>query len=288
MSAAVAWFPAIFLIFDAPAVSAEFIQLIKIERISTMRKVHSASALFSLLLLFGISLPALAAKDDLKDKVMDTYYPVVWPQYGGPKVGVAVLTFEDGMSSDSDPNWINADSGIQVHFGLGDGIANILVSTLLSTNRFSILDKKIARQLFDLYSTDTAKKIYATGTGLPKVPGIKYFVLGSLTAFDDGSKGAEGGVGFGGVKLSAGKQVATMTIHMRIIDASSGQVVYSRPVEGTASVSKAGIEVSGANFSANMASPIGQAMQKMVDKATDDIIMKSFPGTASAIPPATP
>lgn len=253
-----------------------------------MKMVQIASALISLFLLVSIPLPAFAAKNDLKDKVMDTYYPVVWPQYGGPKVEVAVLTFEDGLSASSGPNWINADSGIQVHFGLGDGIANILVSTLLSTNRFSIVDKKIARQIFDLYSADTAKKMYATGTDLPKVPGIKYFVLGSLTAFDDGSKGAEGGVGFGGVKLAAGKQIATMTIHMRIIDASSGQVVYSRPVEGTASVSKAGIEVGGANFSANMASPIGQAMQKMLDKATDDIIMTSFPGTSSAIPPATP
>jgi hypothetical protein len=33
-----------------------------------------------------------------------------------------------------------------------------------------------------------------------------------------------------------------------------------------------------------MASPLGQAVQKMLDTATDDIIQTSFPGVPSAIP----
>jgi curli biogenesis system outer membrane secretion channel CsgG len=103
-----------------------------------------------------------------------------------------------------------------------------------------------------------------------------------LTAFDDGSSGAEGGIGFGGIKLSGGKSVASLMIHMRIIDATNGQVVYSAPIEGSASVSKAGIAIDGVgSLSGFKAAPIGQAIQKMLDKATDDIIVKSFPGTPS-------
>ena len=79
--------------------------------------------------------------------------------------------------------------------------------------------------------------MYAGAPTLPRVGGIKYFIIGSLTAFDDGNKSVEGGIGIGGVKLSAGKSTASLTMHMRIIDATSGQVVYSAPVEGTASVS---------------------------------------------------
>ena len=155
----------------------------------------------------------------------------------------------------------------------------------MSTNRFTITDKKIARKIFDLYSTDTAKKIYISGTGLPKVPGIKYFILGSLTAFNDGERGAEGGVGIGGLKLSGGKKVASLTIHLRMIDATNGQVVYSKPVSGTVEVVKGGISIAGfGGFGAFMASPVGQAIQKVLDRATDDIITTTFPGTASAIP----
>lgn len=237
--------------------------------------------ILTLSVIAGFSSAAAAKK---KDEIVEVYQPIVWPEYSGSKIGVAVLTFEDGLSDVPETNWINADSGTQVHFGLGDGLSNILVSTLMSTNRFTIIDKKIAKKIFELYSTDTAKRIYATGTGLPKVPGVKYFILGSLTAFNDGERGAEGGIGFGGLKLSGGKSVASLMIHMRIIDATNGQVVYSKPVAGVAEVAKGGISIAGfGELSAFMASPLGQAVQKMIDRATDDIITTSFPGVPSVI-----
>ncbi|MBT7341029.1 MAG: hypothetical protein HN853_08020 [Halieaceae bacterium] len=238
-----------------------------------------------LLIVFVLPLAISNQTFAQKKGVMPPYESVVWPEYSGKQMGVAVLTFEDGLSDTPEATWIDADSGTQVHFGLGDGLSNMLVSTLLSTGRFTITDKKIARKIFELYSTDTAKKQYISGTGLPKVPGIRYFILGSLTAFNDGERGAEGGIGFGGIKLSGGKKVASLMIHMRLIDATNGQVVYSKPVSGVAEVVKGGVSVAGfGSMNAFMASPLGQAVQKMLDKATDDIIRTSFPGVPSAIP----
>ncbi len=229
------------------------------------------------------------AQNKIKDKLVEPNYTAIeWPKYSGEKVGVAVLAFEDGLSAQPEANWLNADSGIQVNFGLGDGLSNMLISTLMSTNRFRIIDKKIARKVFELYSADTATKLFGGAPALPKVPGIKYFILGSLTAFDDGSSGVEGGIGIGGVKLSGGKSTAALTIHMRIIDATNGQVVYSAPVEGTATVSKGGISIDGVgSLSGFKAAPIGQAIQKMLDKASDEIIVRSFPGTPSVFPVIT-
>ena len=238
-----------------------------------------------LLIVFVLPLAISNQTFAQKKGVMPPYESVVWPEYSGKQMGVAVLTFEDGLSDTPEATWIDADSGTQVHFGLGDGLSNMLVSTLLSTGRFTITDKKIARKIFELYSTDTAKKQYISGTGLPKVPGIRYFILGSLTAFNDGERGAEGGIGFGGIKLSGGKKVASLMIHMRLIDATNGQVVYSKPVSGVAEVVKGGVSVAGfGSMNAFMASPLGQAVQKMLDKATDDIIRTTFPGVPSAIP----
>ena len=248
--------------------------------VSMTRKL-TITILWALLLALSLSNHAFAQKK----AVIPPYEAVVWPEYSGKKVGVAVLTFEDGLSDVPEATWIDADSGTQVHFGLGDGLSNMLVSTLLSTNRFTITDKKIAKKIFELYSTDTAKKQYVSGTGLPKVPGIRYFILGSLTAFNDGERGAEGGVGFGGIKLTGGKKVASLMIHMRIIDSTNGQVVYSKPVSGVAEVAKGGVSIAGfGSMNAFMASPLGQAVQKMLDTATDDIIQTSFPGVPSAIP----
>jgi curli biogenesis system outer membrane secretion channel CsgG len=232
---------------------------------------------------------ALAQKDKIKDKVIEPpYTAIAWPTYSGTKIGVGVLTFEDGLSAQAEANWLDADSGVQVHFGLGDGLSNMLVSTLMSTNRFTVVDKKIARKVFNLYSTETASKLFSGGTALPKIPGIRYFIVGSLTAFDDGASGVEGGIGIGGIKLSGGKSTASLMIHMRIIDATNGQVVYSAPVEGSASVTKGGVSIDGVgDLSGFKAAPIGQAIQKMLDKATDEIIMQSFPGTPSIFPAVT-
>lgn len=246
-----------------------------------MTRKLTLAILGALLVTLSLSNLAFAAKKG----VIPPYDPVAWPEYSGKKVGVAVLTFEDGLSNVPEATWIDADSGTQVHFGLGDGLSNMLVSTLMSTNRFTITDKKIARKIFELYSTDTAKKQYVSGTALPKVPGIRYFILGSLTAFNDGERGANGGVGFGGIKLTGGKTVASLMLHMRIIDATNGQVIYSKPVSGVAEAVKGGVSISGfGNVNAFMASPLGQAVQKMLDTATDDIIQTSFPGVPSAIP----
>ena len=74
-------------------------------------------------------------------------------------------------------------------------------------------------------------------------------------------------------------------IHMRIIDATNGRVVYSRPVVGVQEVVKGGVSIAGfGDFSAFLSSPLAQAVQKMIDRAADDIIITSFPGTPSAIP----
>ena len=103
-----------------------------------------------LLLLLTLFLPLGNQAIAQKKGVVPPYEPIAWPVYDGKKLGIAVLTFEDGLSNTPEANWLNADSGTQIHFGLGDGLSNMLVSTLMSTNRFTITDKKIARKIFDL------------------------------------------------------------------------------------------------------------------------------------------
>ena len=233
---------------------------------------------FIFVLLFAsLSLFSAAAFSASKDDIVPPpYVPKTWEPYGGPKVGLAVLSFEDGLSQQPIANWISADVSTQVFFGLGEGISNMFVSTLMRTGRFEVLDKKISRRVFDLHSDIAAKAIVQEGTSsVPELKGIKYFILGSLTDYSDGSA-AEGGIGFKGVRISAGKQVASITIHLRIIDSSSGKVVFSDAVNGTVEVRKGGIDLSGlgvdANFAASVATPIGLAIQKVLDTATDKVI----------------
>lgn len=211
------------------------------------------------------------------DREGSIYIPKFWPHYDGPKVSIAVLDFEDGISQTPiTQGLMDKDSFLQVFFGFGEGIANMLVSTLHNTSRFDIMEKKIAKRIFEMYSTDAAKNIYASGKiNSPKVPGIRYFVLGSITDITDTS-GNEGGVKVKWIDLGKNRSVTSVTLHMRIIDSSTGMVVYSKRLEGTIVESGEGVSLSfldyGVSGSQFEKTQLGNAIQKILDQCADDII----------------
>ena len=44
-----------------------------------------------------------------KDKIVEPpYEAVTWPSYNGAKIGIGILSFEDGLSPQAGPNWLNA------------------------------------------------------------------------------------------------------------------------------------------------------------------------------------
>ena len=68
-----------------------------------MKKVVSAAIIAGAALLVALSFSNHAFAQ--KNGVMPPYDPVVWPEYSGQKVGVAVLTFEDGLSDVPEATW---------------------------------------------------------------------------------------------------------------------------------------------------------------------------------------
>ncbi|MFZ8889891.1 MAG: hypothetical protein ACO2YV_04595, partial [Pseudomonadales bacterium] len=99
-----------------------------------MKTINKLAFLMTFLLLTIASAnAAFGGKKGESGEEKKVYQAIEWPDYDGSKIGVAILSFEDGLSPQAAANWIDADTGVQVHFGLGDGLSNMLVSTLLST-----------------------------------------------------------------------------------------------------------------------------------------------------------
>lgn len=169
------------------------------------------------------------------------------------------------------------DDFLHVFYGFGEGMASMLVSTLQSTNRFNILEKKISKRVFDMYSTNAAKSIcQSVNSKKVQAPGVKYFVLGSVTDITVSTGSSGGQVTTKWLSVGKGTSVSSVTLHMRIIDASTGLVVYSKRLEGTLigesfnlGVSYAGVGVGGSKTSKTQ---LGNAVQKLLDKSAEDII----------------
>ncbi len=212
------------------------------------------------------------------EKEGNVYIPREWPPYDGSKMSIAVLSFEDGLSKSSSANGLlDKDSFLQIYYGFGQGLANMLVTTLCNTGRFEIREKNIARKLFEMYTTEAAKRLLnAEGPAIFKTPNIRYFVLGSITDITAETSGQGASINIQGASFSKEKVFVSITLHLRIVDAATGTVVSSRRVEGSivGSSFSAGfvyksVGLSGSKFEKN---PLGHAIQKLLDQCADESI----------------
>jgi curli biogenesis system outer membrane secretion channel CsgG len=230
--------------------------------------------------VFAVS--AVTAKDkkkgDDEEEAPSNYESVNWAGYSGPKTGIAVLSFEDGINPAHiyEPYAVtNSEAGYS--WPVGEGLANRMVTTLIETNRFDVVEREIAEAIFNLYKADVAKKIYVNGkqSRLPQVPGVRFFVTGSLTEILQSTE--EKGIGITVGKLSASKEeeTASFTLHMRVIDSQTGSVAYSKAITGLAKVKKKSLALTGSNAGFGLSKADNakeQAIQKLLDQAIGDLI----------------
>lgn len=212
------------------------------------------------------------------EKEGSIYIPKEWPPYDGPRTSIAVLTFEDGLSRISSvTGLLDKDSFLQVHYGFGEGLANMLITTLYNTGRFEIKEKNIGKKMFEMYTTEAARKLLTVeGDRVFNNPNVRYFVSGSITDITARTGGIGGSVSVQGVSFSAEKSFVSITIHLRIIDAATGAIVSSKRLEGAivGSSFSAGfvyksVGVSGGKYEK---SPMGHAIQKLLDQCADEIV----------------
>ncbi len=168
---------------------------------------------------------------------------------------------------------MDKDTSLHIYYGFGEGLASMLVSTLQNINRFNILEKKISKRVFDIYSSNAATSICLSGnTRIGHVPGVRYFVLGSVTDITVKTSGSESHVKTQWFSAGKGKSNSSITLHMRIIDIPTGFVVYAKLHEGTLVGESLDLGVLDVGGSKSEKTQLGNVAQKLLDKSAEDII----------------
>ncbi len=122
-------------------------------------------------------------------------------------------------------------------------LADALSNELSSTGNFTVVERqKLGAVLSEqelaelgLVNTETAAK-------KGNLTGAKYIVLGKVTSYDENvtteSGGQSGGFNIGIINIGGSsqksEQEAYVAIDLRVVDSTTGEVVYSRTVEGRA------------------------------------------------------
>ncbi|MDF1537215.1 MAG: CsgG/HfaB family protein [bacterium] len=156
---------------------------------------------------------------------------ISYPPYDGPKKRIAVLEFDNKVSN----RWWDRSWNIE------ERMTEMIITELMKTNRFIViergaLDEVMAEQ--DLGETGRVRQETAARIG--ELLGAQVLVKGAITEFIEKESGGSGGIMVSGIGIGGKTSTGHVAIDMRLIDATTGQILQSHRAEGKISSSKIG------------------------------------------------
>lgn len=153
------------------------------------------------------------------------------PPYSGPKARVAIADFDVKAA--------------KATYEIGSGLREMLVTALVNSSRFSVVERQALAAVMQEQQL-AASGAADTGAGGPQRGKIKtadLIISAAVTEFEPQASGGGAGIGGGGGVasgvlgglLGASLNRAHMALDLRIIDASTSEVLASTRVQGQAS-----------------------------------------------------
>lgn len=173
---------------------------------------------------------------------------------------------------------------------LTNGLADQLTDALIRSNAFIVLERQTLTDVLDeqdLVASGAAAPTEAAAIG--QVIGAQILIKGTVTEFEAEASSRGGGLAIGGFRLGRSKSTAHVGIIVRLIDATTAEVLASHYVEGEAESSGTtfdgyfeGIDFDSEDFKR---APLGKATQQVIDESVAIIVseMRQVPFTARVI-----
>lgn len=170
---------------------------------------------------------------------------------------------------------------------LGEGVADMLVTALVKTNKFSVLERQeLERVVAEQRLGESGLVTAETAPKLGKLLGVELLVVGSVSEFGTKEKKISGGLSFigGGIKTKTSRAV----VDIRLINTVTGEIVAADKKEGEESSTGIAVDYEGIDFN-NMDSwddtDIGKACRKAVDGVVELIVtnMASIPWSGKVL-----
>jgi len=192
--------------------------------------------------------------------------PVAIPEVIGPKKLIAVAEFENKS------NWAG-----QVN--LGTGMADQLITALMDTKRFIVLERDSIDAV--LREQDFGASSRTTGEGgakIGKISRAQILIQGAVTEFDQSSSSGAGGVTVKGFTFSASEAKAHVAVDLRIYDTTTGQIIASKACKGTAKSSGGSFGYAEGDFGFSAGgearTPLDYAVRDAINQAVHFIVLE--------------
>jgi curli biogenesis system outer membrane secretion channel CsgG len=152
------------------------------------------------------------------------------PPYSGPKARVAIADFEVKAAKATGE--------------IGSGLREMLVTALVNSHRFSVLERQVLNAVMQEQELSVSGAAQAgSGPQRGKIKTADLIITAAVTEFEPEASGGSAGIGGGGGigsgilggLLGAGINKSHMALDIRIIDASTSEILSSTRVQGQAS-----------------------------------------------------
>ena len=158
--------------------------------------------------------------------------------------------------------------------GVGWELAGMLSNELSATGAFKVLEREQIRAVLDEQNLAASGRVAAgTGAKIGQLTGAQYLVTGTVTAYEEETASTGGGISFGGVSVGGKSEKAYLAVDLRVINATTGEVDYTRTIEGTAKGGGMSLGLYRGGFGGSLASenktPAGKAIRAALVEITD-------------------
>jgi len=208
------------------------------------------------------------------------------------RIGVVLLTLLFILSANAQLKKRVAVSRFEDRSGtgynhLGEGVADMLVTALVKSGKFSVLERQELEKVLEeqklgesgLVTPETAPK-------LGKILGVELLVVGSVSEFGTKESQVSGGISIfgGGIK----KKTSRAVVDVRLVNTVTGEIVAAEKKEGEESSTGIAIRYEDIDFN-NMDSwddtDIGKATRKAVDGVVELIVanMENIPWSGKVL-----
>ncbi|GJL82880.1 MAG: hypothetical protein DHS20C01_25140 [marine bacterium B5-7] len=158
--------------------------------------------------------------------------------------------------------------------GVGWELSSMVSNELSNTGSFRVVERaKLEPVLREQNLAASGRISAASGAKIGEMTGAQYLVLGTLTSFENNVQSTGGGISIGGVSIGGKKKSAYIAVDLRVVDSTTGEIAYSRTVEGRSSGTGISLGVFRGGFGGRLndekKTPVGKAIRAVIVEITD-------------------
>jgi curli biogenesis system outer membrane secretion channel CsgG len=150
--------------------------------------------------------------------------------------------------------------------GVGEELAGMLSNELVAMDAFRVVERDKLRAVLEEQNLAASGRVAAgSGPAIGRLTGAQYLVMGTVTSYDESSGSTGGGISVRGISLGGKQSRAYVAVDLRVVDATSGEVSFTRTIEGTATSGGVSVGFSRRGFGGALSNeentPAGQAIR---------------------------